>query len=86
MSILPRGLQKVIADLARQLDKHGPVRSPIGPGNSDERGRCAFKSFSETQNTDLTNRDANLLDVISRINSTTKKFVCRHVRPGPREL
>ena len=35
--------------------------------------------FLEAQNTDLTNSQRELLDVIARINSTTQETICRHL-------
>jgi chromosome segregation protein len=64
-------LQQVIADLTRQLDNMGPVNLDAVQEYDELEER--FK-FLETQNTDLTNSRRELLDVISRINSTTKKL------------
>jgi len=75
-------LQKVIADLARQSTTWARSIS-IAVQEYDELEE-RFK-FLETQNTDLTNSRRELLDVISRINSTTRS--CLPTRsPGPREL
>jgi chromosome segregation protein len=64
-------LQQVVADLTRQLDNMGPVNLDAVQEYDELEER--FK-FLETQNTDLTNSRRELLDVISRINSTTKKL------------
>jgi chromosome segregation protein len=64
-------LQTLIADLTRQLDNMGPVNLDAVQEYDELEER--FK-FLETQNTDLTNSRRELLDVISRINSTTKKL------------
>ncbi|HWY50152.1 MAG TPA: chromosome segregation protein SMC [Chthoniobacterales bacterium] len=69
---LPDGeLQTLIADLNRQLDNMGPVNLDAVQEYDELEER--FK-FLETQNNDLTNSRRELLDVISRINSTTKKL------------
>jgi len=64
-------LPKVIADLTRQLDNVGPVNLDAVHeyDELEERHR-----FLETQNNDLTASRRELLDVIARINSTTKKL------------
>jgi chromosome segregation protein len=64
-------LQTLIADLTRQLDNMGPVNLDAVHeyDELDER----FK-FLETQNADLTASRRELLDVIGRINLTTKKL------------
>jgi chromosome segregation protein len=64
-------LQKLIAELARQLDNMGPVNLDAVQeyDELEERHR-----FLETQNTDLTNSRRELLDVIARINATTQKL------------
>jgi chromosome segregation protein len=64
-------LQKVIGDLTRQLDSMGPVNLDAVHEYDELEERY---KFLETQNTDLTNSRRELLDVISRINSTTKKL------------
>ena len=64
-------LQTLIGDLTRQLDNMGPVNLDAVQEYDELEER--FK-FLETQNTDLTNSRRELLDVISRINSTTKKL------------
>jgi chromosome segregation protein len=64
-------LPKLIADLTRQLDNVGPVNLDAVHeyDELEERHR-----FLETQNNDLTASRRELLDVIARINSTTKKL------------
>ncbi len=64
-------LQTLIGDLTRQLDNMGPVNLDAVQEYDELEER--FK-FLETQNADLTNSRRELLDVISRINSTTKKL------------
>ncbi|HEV3148154.1 MAG TPA: chromosome segregation protein SMC [Chthoniobacterales bacterium] len=64
-------LPKLIADLTRQLDNVGPVNlDAVNEYDElEERHR-----FLETQNNDLTASRRELLDVIARINSATKKL------------
>ena len=64
-------LQKLIVDLTGQLDNMGPVNLDAVQEYDELEERY---KFLETQNTDLTNSRRELLDVISRINSTTKKL------------
>jgi chromosome segregation protein len=64
-------LQKLIAELTRQLDNMGPVNLDAVQEYDELEER---HKFLETQNTDLTNSRRELLDVIARINSTTKKM------------
>jgi chromosome segregation protein len=64
-------LQKLIVDLTRQLDNMGPVNLDAVQEYDELEERY---KFLESQNTDLTNSRRELLDVISRINSTTKKL------------
>jgi chromosome segregation protein len=64
-------LQKVIVDLTRQLDNMGPVNLDAVQEYDELEERY---KFLENQNNDLTNSRRELLDVISRINSTTKKL------------
>lgn len=64
-------LQKLIVDLTRQLDNMGPVNLDAVQEYDELEERY---KFLEAQNTDLTNSRRELLDVISRINSTTKKL------------
>ena len=62
-------LQNLIADLTRQLDNMGPVNLEAVQEYDELEERY---KFLETQNTDLTNSRRELLDVIAKINSTTK--------------
>ena len=64
-------LQKLIAELARQLDSMGPVNLDAVQeyDELEERHR-----FLETHNADLINSRRELLDVIARINATTQKL------------
>jgi chromosome segregation protein len=64
-------LQKLIVDLTRQLDNMGPVNLDAVQEYDELEER---HKFLETQNADLTNSRRELLDVIARINSTTKKL------------
>ncbi|HME88422.1 MAG TPA: chromosome segregation protein SMC [Chthoniobacterales bacterium] len=64
-------LQKLIVDLTRQLDNMGPVNLEAVQEYDELEERY---KFLEAQNTDLTNSRRELLDVIARINSTTKKL------------
>jgi chromosome segregation protein len=64
-------LQGLIAGLARQLDNMGPVNLDAVHEYDELEERYRFL---ETQNNDLTNSRRELLDVIARINSTTKKM------------
>jgi chromosome segregation protein len=64
-------LQNLIVDLTRQLDNMGPVNLDAVQEYDELEERY---KFLESQNTDLTNSRRELLDVIARINSTTKKL------------
>jgi chromosome segregation protein len=64
-------LQRLIGDLTRQLENMGPVNLDAVQEYDELEERY---KFLETQNTDLTNSRRELLEVISRINSTTKKL------------
>jgi chromosome segregation protein len=64
-------LQKLIVDLTRQLDNMGPVNLDAVQEYDELEER---HKFLETQNADLTNSRRELLEVIARINSTTKKL------------
>src|SRR5207237_10682394 len=64
-------LPKVIADRTRQLDNVGPVNRDAVHQYDELAQR---HRFLETQNNDLTASRRELLDVIARINSTTKKL------------
>src|SRR5207253_7003842 len=63
--------QKLIADLTRQLENMGPVNLEAVQEYDELEERYRFL---ETQNADLTNSRRELLDVIARINSTTKEL------------
>ena len=64
-------LQQLIADLTRQLDNMGPVNLDAVQEYDELEERY---KFLESQNTDLTNSRRELLDVISKINATTKQL------------
>jgi chromosome segregation protein len=64
-------LQNLIVDLTRQLDNMGPVNLDAVHEYDQLQERY---QFLETQNNDLTNSRRELLDVIARINSTTRKM------------
>ena len=79
-------LQKLIVDLTRQLDNMGPVNLDAVQEYDELEER---HKFLETQNNDLTNSRRELLDVIARINSTTKKLFAEtfaQVRTNFREM
>jgi len=79
-------LQKLIVDLTRQLDNMGPVNLDAVQEYDELEERY---KFLETQNNDLTNSRRELLDVISRINSTTRKLFAEtftQVRANFREV
>jgi chromosome segregation protein len=78
--------QKLIADLTRQLENMGPVNLEAVQEYDELEERYRFL---ETQNTDLTNSRRELLDVIARINSTTKQLFAEtfaQVRANFREM
>lgn len=66
-----QNLEQIIADLTRQLDNMGPVNLDAVHeyDELEERHR-----FLETQNNDLVAARREVLDVITRINSTTQKL------------
>ena len=64
-------LEQIIADLTRQLDNMGPVNLEAVHEYDELEERYRFL---ETQNNDLTAARREVLDVISRINSTTQKL------------
>ncbi|HYY14114.1 MAG TPA: chromosome segregation protein SMC [Chthoniobacterales bacterium] len=64
-------LQNLIADLTQQLDNMGPVNLEAVQEYDELEQRY---TFLEAQNTDLTNSRRELLEVIARINTTTKKM------------
>lgn len=79
-------LQKLIVDLTRQLDNMGPVNLDAVHEYDELQERY---QFLETQNNDLTNSRRELLDVIARINSTTRKMFAEtfaQVRVNFREM
>jgi chromosome segregation protein len=79
-------LQKLIADLTRQLDNMGPVNLDAVQEYDELEDRY---KFLESQNADLTNSRRELLDVISQINATTKKLFAEtfaQVRANFREM
>src|SRR5215468_7077243 len=79
-------LEKFIADLRTQLDNMGPVNLEAVHEYDELEERY---KFLEAQNTDLTNSQRELLDVIARINSTTRKLFAdtfEQVRANFREM
>jgi chromosome segregation protein len=79
-------LEKSIADLRGQLDNMGPVNLEAVQEYDELEERY---KFLEAQNTDLTNSQRELLDVIARINSTTRKLFAdtfEQVRTNFREM
>jgi chromosome segregation protein len=64
-------VEKLIAELNRQLDNMGPVNLDAVHEYDELEERYRFL---ETQNNDLTASRRELLDVIAQINSTTKKL------------
>jgi chromosome segregation protein len=64
-------LEQIIAELTRQLDNMGPVN--LDAVNEYDELEERYR-FLETQNNDLTAARREVLDVISRINSTTQKL------------
>jgi len=64
-------LEQIIADLTRQLDNMGPVNLEAVHEYDELEGRFRFL---ETQNNDLIAARREVLDVITRINSTTQKL------------
>jgi chromosome segregation protein len=78
--------QKLIADLARQLENMGPVNLEAVQEYDELEERYRFL---ESQNNDLTNSRRELLDVIARINSTTNELFAEtfaQVRSNFREM
>jgi chromosome segregation protein len=78
--------EKLIADLRTQLDNMGPVNLEAVHEYDELEERY---KFLEAQNTDLTNSQRELLDVIARINSTTRKLFAEtfeQVRANFREM
>ena len=79
-------LEKLIVDLTRQLDNMGPVNLDAVHEYDELEERY---KFLEKQNNDLTAARRELLDVIARINSTTKKLFAEtfaQVRVNFREM
>jgi chromosome segregation protein len=64
-------LQELIAELNRQLDNMGPVNLEAVQEYDELEERY---KFLEAQDNDLTNSRRELLDVIAKINSTTKQL------------
>jgi chromosome segregation protein len=84
--LVPPDLEKVIADLRTQLDNMGPVNLEAVHEYDELEERY---KFLDAQNTDLTNSQRELLDVIARINSTTRKLFAdtfEQVRTNFREM
>jgi chromosome segregation protein len=84
--LAPPDLQRLIADLRTQLDNMGPVNLEAVHEYDELEERY---KFLEAQNTDLTNSQRELLDVIARINSTTRKLFAEtfeQVRSNFREM
>jgi len=79
-------LEQLIANLRTQLDNMGPVNLEAVHEYDELEER---HKFLEAQNTDLTNSQRELLDVIARINSTTRKLFAEtfeQVRANFREM
>ncbi len=79
-------LEQLIAELRTQLDNMGPVNLDAVHEYDELEERY---KFLEAQNTDLTNSQRELLDVIARINSTTRKLFAEtfeQVRANFREM
>jgi chromosome segregation protein len=79
-------LEQLMADLRTQLDNMGPVNLEAVHEYDELEERY---KFLEAQNTDLTNSQRELLDVIARINSTTRKLFAEtfeQVRTNFREM
>jgi chromosome segregation protein len=84
--LTPPNLEKCITDFRAQLDNMGPVNLEAVHEYDELEERY---KFLETQNTDLTNSQRELLDVIARINSTTQKLFAdtfEQVRTNFREM
>jgi chromosome segregation protein len=79
-------LEQIIADLTRQLDNMGPVNLEAVHEYDELEERFRFL---ETQNSDLIAARREVLDVITRINSTTQKLFAEtfaQVRVNFREM
>ncbi|HEY2101823.1 MAG TPA: chromosome segregation protein SMC [Chthoniobacterales bacterium] len=85
-SLNDEDIQKLITELARQLDSMGPVNLEAVQEYDELEERFRFL---ESQNNDLTNSRRELLDVIARINVTTQKLFAEtfaQVRMNFREM
>jgi chromosome segregation protein len=79
-------MENLIADLTRQLENMGPVNLEAVQEYDELEERYRFL---ETQNNDLTTSRRELLDVIARINATTKELFAEtfaQVRANFREM
>ncbi len=79
-------LEKLVTELRTQLDNMGPVNLDAVHEYDELEERY---KFLEAQNTDLTNSQRELLDVIARINFTTRKLFAEtfeQVRTNFREM
>jgi len=79
-------LQNLIGELTRQLDNMGPVNLDAVQEYDELEERY---KFLESQNTDLTNSRRELLDVIAKINATTKQLFAdtfAHIRANFKEM
>jgi chromosome segregation protein len=79
-------LEELIAELRTQLDNMGPVNLDAVHEYDELEERY---KFLEAQNTDLTNSRRELLDVIARINFTTRKLFAEtfeQIRTNFREM
>jgi chromosome segregation protein len=86
VDLIQADMQKMIADLTRQLDNMGPVNLDAVHEYDELEERYRFL---ENQNNDLTASRRELLDVIARINSTTRKLFAEtfaQVRVNFREI
>jgi chromosome segregation protein len=71
VDLADQDLRNLIADLTRQLDNMGPVNLEAVQEYDELEERY---KFLEAQNSDLTNSRRELLDVIAKINATTKQL------------
>jgi chromosome segregation protein len=79
-------IEKIIAEMTQRLDDMGPVNLDAVQEYDELEER---HKFLEQQNTDLTNARRELLDVIAKINATTKKLFAEtfaQVRVNFREM
>jgi chromosome segregation protein len=84
--LAPPQIEALITDLTRQLENMGPVNLEAVQEYDELEERYRFL---EAQNNDLTNSRRELLDVIARINSTTKELFAEtfaQVRANFREM